>query len=169
MPFSLNFYHDQIGADGATASPLAPACRLLYVRHGKVEIDGQVMAGDAAIYCDGPVAMKSAGEWSQIWRWELMPPNAAPALLEGEGVLSSLRMARVIAGLGILEGTRWLFRLDQITSAAVSRYHGAHRGWLERGLYLPPSAYEVSFLSVAHTTQHLDQLLDALDQVPAKA
>jgi hypothetical protein len=118
MPFALNLYHDQIGAGGASAAPLAPAHRLLYVRHGKVELNGQIMAADAAIYCDGPVAMKTAGEWAQVWRWELAPPNAAPALLDGEGVLSNLRMARVIAGLAMLEGTRWLFRLDQITSAA---------------------------------------------------
>ena len=118
MPFSLNLYHDQVGTGGAAASPLPAAHRLIYVRHGRVEINGQAINADAAIYCDGPVSMKSAGEWAQVWRWELMPPNVAPLLLEGEGVLSSLRMARVIAGLAMAEGTRWLFRLDQIVSAA---------------------------------------------------
>jgi len=119
MAFSLNLYHDQVGVGGASVAPLAAARRLLYVRHGnKVEINGAIISADAATYCDGPVAMKSAGEWAQVWRWELMPPNAAPALLEGEGVLSILRMSRVIAGLAMAEGTRWLFRLDQITSAA---------------------------------------------------
>ena len=118
MPFSLNLYHDQVGAGGASVAPLPAAHRLLYVRHGKVEINGQTMAADAVIYCDGSVTIKSTGEWAQVWRWELTPPNAAPNLLEGEGVLSSLRMARVIAGLAMAEGTRWLFRLDQIVSAA---------------------------------------------------
>jgi len=118
MPFSLNLYHDQVGAGGAAASPLPAAHRLIYVRHGRVEINGQAINADAAIYCDGPVSMKSAGEWAQVWRWELMPPNVAPILLEGEGVLSSPRMSRVIAGLAMAEGTRWLFRLDQIVSAA---------------------------------------------------
>ena len=119
MAFSLNLYHDQVGVGGASVAPLAAARRLLYVRHGnKIEINGAIISADAATYCDGPVAMKSAGEWAQVWRWELMPPNAAPALLEGVGVLSILRMSRVIAGLAMAEGTRWLFRLDQITSAA---------------------------------------------------
>jgi hypothetical protein len=90
MPFALNFYHDQVGAGGATSSALAPAHRLLYVRHGCVEINGQVLSADAAIYCDGAVTLKSAGEWSQVWRWELAPPNAAPLLHDGEGVLSAL-------------------------------------------------------------------------------
>jgi hypothetical protein len=32
-----------------------------------------------AIYCDGPLSLKTSGEWSQVWRWELTLPNAAPA------------------------------------------------------------------------------------------
>jgi hypothetical protein len=118
MPFALNLYHDQIGAEGLTVAPLAPAHRLLYVRHGSVAINGQIQNAGEASYCDGPLELKSAGAWSQVWRWELAPPNAAPHLHAGQGVLSSLRMSRVIAGLAMLEGTRWLFRLDQITSAA---------------------------------------------------
>jgi hypothetical protein len=118
MPFALNLYHDQIGADGASASVLTPAHRLLYVRHGRVTINDQMMKADEAIYCDGAYALKSAGEWSQVWRWELAPPNATPQLHEGTSVLSSLRMSRVTTNLAMLEGTRWLFRLDRITSAA---------------------------------------------------
>jgi hypothetical protein len=118
MPFSLNLYHDQIGATGASASPLAAAHRLLYVRHGRVEINGQPMNAEEASYCGEPLAMTSAGEWAQIWRWELALPSASPALLEGQGILSSLRMSRVITSLAMPEGTRWLFRLDQIISAA---------------------------------------------------
>src|SRR3984893_14360482 len=118
MPFALNLYHDQVGAGGSTASALAPAHRLLYVRHGRVEINGQLVSADAAIYCDSAVTLKSAGDWSQIWRWELAPPNAAPPLHDGEGVLSALRMSRVITTLAMPEGTRWLFRLDPLTTAA---------------------------------------------------
>jgi hypothetical protein len=117
MPFALNFYHDQIAASGA-ASALPAAPRLLYVRHGRVAIDGQAMKADEVTYCDGPVAMASAGEWSQVWRWDLMPPNTGPVLHEGAGLLSSLRMSRVIATLAMPEGTRWLFRLDQINAPA---------------------------------------------------
>src|SRR5258708_14267873 len=118
MPFALNLYHDQVGAGGSTGPPLAPAHRLLYVRYGGVEINGELLSADAAIYCDGPVTLKSAGEWSQVWRWELASPNAAPLLHDGEGVLSALRMSRVITSLAMPEGSRWLFRLDQIISAA---------------------------------------------------
>ncbi len=118
MPFALNLYHDQIAADGSTASALAPAHRLLYVRHGSVAVNGKMMSADDAIYCDASLALQSAGEWSELWRWELAPPNAAAQLHDGIGVLSRLVMSRVIASLAMLEGTRWLFRLDRITSAA---------------------------------------------------
>ena len=76
MPFALNLYHDQIAAAGATSAALPAAHRLLYVRHGRVEINGQVLAADDAIYADGPVALQSTGAWSQVWRWELALPNA---------------------------------------------------------------------------------------------
>jgi hypothetical protein len=118
MPFSLNLYHDQISAAGASASPLPAAHRLLYVRHGRADIDGQMMNADEAAYRDGPVALKSTGAWSQVWRWELAQPNAAPLLHQGEGVLSALRMSRVITSLAMPAGTRWLFRLDQIITGA---------------------------------------------------
>ena len=118
MPFSLNFYHDQIGAEGASASTLPTAHRLLYVRHGRLVINDRLTSADEATYCDGPVALKSNGAWSEVWRWELAPPNAAPQLHDGAGVLSRLKMSRVITTLAMLEGTPWLFRLDQITSAA---------------------------------------------------
>src|SRR5215470_10476353 len=118
MPFALNLYHDQIDASGASAAALPAAHRLLYVRHGAVVINGQAMNADAAIYCEEPVTLKSSGDWSQVWRWELASPNAAPLLHDGMGVLSSLRMSRVIFHLAMLAGTRWLLRLDRITSAA---------------------------------------------------
>jgi glutamate-1-semialdehyde 2,1-aminomutase len=50
----------------------------------------------------------------------------------------------------------------EIPAAAMTDYHRRYRGWLARGVYLPPSAYEVCFLSAAHTTADLDRLLDVL-------
>jgi hypothetical protein len=118
MPFSLNFYHDQIGAEGATISSLPSAHRLLYVRHGCAAINDRSLSADESTYCDGPLALKSNGAWSEVWRWELAAPNAPPQLHDGAGVLSGLKMSRVITTLPMLDRTRWLFRLDQITSAA---------------------------------------------------
>jgi hypothetical protein len=118
MPFALNFYRDQIAAEGATMSALKPAHRLLYVRHGRAVINDLIMSADQAMHCDAPVTLKSTGEWCEIWRWELAAPNAPPLLHDGTGVLSQPRMSRVITSLAMPEGTRWLFRLDCIITAA---------------------------------------------------
>jgi glutamate-1-semialdehyde 2,1-aminomutase len=40
---------------------------------------------------------------------------------------------------------------------------------LERGVYLPPSAYEVCFLSMAHDEAVLASALDALDAAARQA
>jgi glutamate-1-semialdehyde 2,1-aminomutase len=52
---------------------------------------------------------------------------------------------------------------SSIQPKAVEEYHRRYRGWLSRGVYLPPSAYEVCFLSAAHTTADVDKLLDVLN------
>jgi glutamate-1-semialdehyde 2,1-aminomutase len=51
---------------------------------------------------------------------------------------------------------------SSISPAAIQEYHNRYRGWLARGVYLPPSAYEVCFLSAAHSTADVDKLLDVL-------
>jgi glutamate-1-semialdehyde 2,1-aminomutase len=43
-----------------------------------------------------------------------------------------------------------------ISSTAVGHYREHYRAWLDAGLYLPPSAYEVCFLSAAHTEAQVD-------------
>src|SRR5579862_1017326 len=118
MAFALNFYRDQVGAEGASSAALPPAHRILYLRHGSALINNTAMKTDEAIYLGEPLALKSAGEWGEVWRWELALPNASPTLFEGAGVLSMLRMARVISTLVMNSGSRWLFRLDQVTAAA---------------------------------------------------
>jgi glutamate-1-semialdehyde 2,1-aminomutase len=46
-------------------------------------------------------------------------------------------------------------RADHIESAAIDRYNGYHRAILDKGVYLPPSGYEVMFISLAHTEENL--------------
>ena len=51
---------------------------------------------------------------------------------------------------------------SSISAGAIEEYHRRYRGWLAHGVYLPPSAYEVCFLSAAHTRADVDKLLDVL-------
>lgn len=51
---------------------------------------------------------------------------------------------------------------EAIDAEVIARFHARYRAWLERGVYLPPSGYEVGFLSTAHTTADVDRLLEVL-------
>lgn len=46
---------------------------------------------------------------------------------------------------------------------AVQRFARLFHAMLERGVYLPPSAYEVCFLSLAHREEHVEQFATALE------
>ena len=115
MPFALNFYHDQLGAGGATSAALPPAHRLLYVRHGSAQINGKTLSADEAIYADGELTLRATGAWSQVWRWELALPNAAPAMTQGDGVLTHHRMMRVITSLACRKAARGSFASTRST------------------------------------------------------
>lgn len=53
-------------------------------------------------------------------------------------------------------------RTDRLNPKARERYAAIYGRLLDRGIYLAPSAFEVGFLSTAHTTTHIDRLADAL-------
>jgi len=55
-------------------------------------------------------------------------------------------------------------RFDGISKDGPPRYAALHRALRTRGVYLAPSAYEVGFLSTAHTEEHLDRTAAALAQ-----
>jgi glutamate-1-semialdehyde 2,1-aminomutase len=51
---------------------------------------------------------------------------------------------------------------------ALERYGALFHAMLDRGVYLPPSAYEACFLSLAHTSADVEQLTRALRESLAK-
>lgn len=55
-------------------------------------------------------------------------------------------------------------RPDRASSKARDRYVTLHARLLDRGIYLAPSAFEVAFLSTAHTPAHLERLAQALEE-----
>jgi len=54
--------------------------------------------------------------------------------------------------------------INEIPDAAIGRYPALFRSALDNGVYLPPSAYEVGFLSAAHNDQQLQLLADTVHQ-----
>ncbi|MEM8858516.1 MAG: hypothetical protein AAGD96_09350 [Chloroflexota bacterium] len=118
MPRSINFYNDQILGDAKTDRPLASANRIIYVRHGEVTINGKTLGPDEAIYTADEVEISGNADWSQLFRWDIAVPNAAPILMEGNKLLSNPKMARVNMMDDMPDGSDWLFRLDRITVPA---------------------------------------------------
>jgi glutamate-1-semialdehyde 2,1-aminomutase len=49
-----------------------------------------------------------------------------------------------------------------LTEAAAKRFSALFHAMLDRGIYLPPSAYEAMFLSLAHTSADLQRFAQAL-------
>ncbi|MDD9989535.1 MAG: glutamate-1-semialdehyde 2,1-aminomutase [Spirochaetaceae bacterium] len=56
-------------------------------------------------------------------------------------------------------------RADGIDAAAVERFGALHRPLLERGHYLPPSAYEVLFLCTEHAAAQVEALAADLGEL----
>jgi glutamate-1-semialdehyde 2,1-aminomutase len=51
---------------------------------------------------------------------------------------------------------------NSIDPVAISRLDAMHGPLLERGIYLPPSAYELCFLSASHTESAINSLVNAI-------
>jgi glutamate-1-semialdehyde 2,1-aminomutase len=49
-----------------------------------------------------------------------------------------------------------------LTSTEIARFAALFHAMLERGIYLPPSAYEACFLSLAHSSADLARFTQAL-------
>jgi glutamate-1-semialdehyde 2,1-aminomutase len=52
---------------------------------------------------------------------------------------------------------------SQVDKGCAGRYAKLHRALLERGVWLAPSPYEVAFVSLAHTQEHIERAAAALD------
>ena len=57
------------------------------------------------------------------------------------------------------DGAPWNYR--EVLGANRERYAALFHGLLERGVYFPPSPFEVAFCSLAHTKEDLDATIEA--------
>jgi len=55
-------------------------------------------------------------------------------------------------------------RADRIESEAIEKYNSHHRAILDRGVYLPPSGYEVMFVSTAHNEAMLSKAAEIIGE-----
>ena len=56
-------------------------------------------------------------------------------------------------------------RADAIDEKAIDRFNGMHRAALNRGIYLPPSGYEVMFISLVHTEEMLEKAAAVIGEI----
>ncbi|MCE7734955.1 MAG: glutamate-1-semialdehyde 2,1-aminomutase [Candidatus Heimdallarchaeota archaeon] len=57
---------------------------------------------------------------------------------------------------------------DEIGSDAVNKYSEFHKNALQEGVYLPPSAFEVAFLSLAHNEKNIGEIVNRLSKAGDK-
>lgn len=112
--YKLMKWVDRIGGNGAIA-PANPAQHMMvYVASGSARINGVDIAENDARYCEDFIAADAGPDGAELWRWGLVRDGAGLGLLEGEGVNSSIRMAREVKMFEMVPTSKWLFRLDCI-------------------------------------------------------
>ena len=52
---------------------------------------------------------------------------------------------------------------SEITAENAKVYASLFNHFLEQGIYIAPSAYEVGFLTLSHTKEHIDKLASAIE------
>jgi glutamate-1-semialdehyde 2,1-aminomutase len=59
-------------------------------------------------------------------------------------------------------------RADRVESGAITQFNRLHKLLLDEGVYLPPSGYEVAFISIAHGEEELWHFEKAVEKVSAE-
>ncbi|TDB91811.1 glutamate-1-semialdehyde-2,1-aminomutase [Actinomadura sp. KC216] len=119
-----------------SGNPLATAAGLATLRHATAEV------------------------YATVDRAAETVSKAASDELARAGVAHSMQNAGNLFSIFFTEGKVGDFAAAQRQDAKA--YAAFFHAMLERGVYLPPSAYEVWFLSAAHDEEALGRILDAL-------
>lgn len=72
---------------------------------------------------------------------------------------------RVGSMMTLFFGSGPIRKFEDVAACDTERFAHYHRQMLERGIYLAPSAFEATFVSLAHTNAEIDQCVDAAAEV----
>ena len=126
--YTLRLYHDRYNANAKSTPDLQAQHSIAYVYKGSADVDGQAVEKDTAVYCRDVTTMKAGADGAQVWRWELVRTAEPNNLVQGEGIVSHLRMSRRIRMFGLFPTSKWLFRLDCIVDNQGSTGLHSHPG-----------------------------------------
>ena len=144
---------------GAFAGPAAAFARLAPL--GPVYQAG-TLSGNPVAMAAGLATLRVLQRESVIARLEVLGARLEKGIAR---VLDALQLPVAFVRQGSLFwfalGTREAPRRDDLVPAdAASIYRRVHAACLRRGVYLAPSAYEVGFLSAAHSVADVDFAVD---------
>jgi glutamate-1-semialdehyde 2,1-aminomutase len=134
------------------------------------------LAPDGDVYQAGTLSGNPVAMAAGLATLDAVEREDGYARLEALGVRLEAEVRDVVRRLGVPAGLArvgsifWLAlqaggplrRFDQVSREGAVRYARFHRALLERGVYLAPSAYEVGFLSLAHTEADIDATVAAM-------
>ena len=87
-------------------------------------------------------------------------------LLSSEGVQMGTYLILGAAGMyGFFFAEGEVKNFEDAAKQDTAKFGRWHRGMLEHGIYLAPSAYEAGFTSLAHTEEDIDKTIAAAREV----
>lgn len=128
----------------------------------------------AGTYSGNPVAMAAGLATMEILESDpaIFARVEARAVLLAAGlreILTRRKIAGAVNQIGsmftLFFGPARVASMADVRSADRERFARFFRGMLDRGVYLPPSAFESAFLSDAHGEEEIDRTLEAADEV----
>ncbi len=137
---------------------------------GRRDVMG-VVAPDGPVYQAGTLSGNPVAMAAGLATLERLTPElykqldaTAAAWAAAFEKVSGLRCPRMGSLLWPLfqDGVR---RSDAVQSESISKFNLLHRTLLEHGIYLPPSGYEVAFISAAHDATALAEFKQVVEKI----
>src|SRR5580700_5275525 len=97
MHLELRLYEDVLPNGGEAALPALP--RMIFVVHGSLVVADRTLSDGEAWNGEGAVMLKAGGAGATVWRWELVPGDAASGLATGKDVVSREKLSAELATL----------------------------------------------------------------------
>ena len=140
------------------------------------------LAPDGEAYQAGTLSGNPVAMAAGIATLDVLEREAGWDRLEALGAAFERRLAPVVAGarfpmsvvragsllwLSLHDGDAAPRAATALPAQAMERFAKLFHAMLERGVYLPPSPYEVCFVSLAQREEHVEQLASALESALA--